>query len=465
VTSVREEGLPTGLALLVAGTFFMENLDGTILATAAPQMARSFGVQSSEIGVCLTAYLLTLAVLIPISGWLADRLGARRTYVGAIVVFTAASLLCAASNSLGELVVMRILQGIGGAMMVPVGRLVVLRAVGKQDMIRAIAYLTWPALVAPILAPAIGGLLTTYASWHWIFLINVPLGVVAVVAACKLMPSTVGVTGRRLDWAGFIGSAVGLGSLMYLAALLGQPQPRWLPIVLFAITAVGVGALTVRHLRVTPHPLLALDVLRTTTFRAAHAGGSIFRAAISAVPFLLPLMFQDGFGWTPARAGLIVLFVFVGNLAIKPLTTPMLHRFGFRVTLVIATLAAMVCIAACALLSARTPVPVIALLLVAGGAFRSIGFSAYNTIAFADVEQPAMNNANTLAATIQQLTQGLGVAVAVVALRISQVFFAGTLAYRSAFVVLGALVGMAAIGAVSLPRTAGDPLRASLRSA
>jgi EmrB/QacA subfamily drug resistance transporter len=461
VSKQVDGGVPTALALLVAGTFFMEILDGTIVATAAPSMARSFGVQSSQIGVCVTAYLLILAMLIPSSGWLADRIGARRTFLSAIIVFTVASALCAASTTLPELTIMRVVQGIGGAMMVPVGRLVVLRAVGKQDMIRAIAYLTWPALVAPMVAPAAGGLLSTYASWHWIFLINLPLGAIAAVVALRVMPATVPVRGQRLDWAGFAGSAVSLCCLVSGSALLGESRLQWLPIVVLTVVGIGVGSASVRHLLRAAHPLLDLGVLRVRTFRIAHAGGSLFRAAVNAVPFLLPLLFQDRFGWSAAKAGGVVLFVFVGNLAIKPLTTPMLHRLGFRTVLIVATGCACLLVAACALITATTPVAVIALVVMLGGAFRSIGFTAYNTIAFADVDQPSMNAANTLAATIQQLAQGLGIAVAVVALRLGTAAFSSADAYRFAFVLVAAMIAVALVEAIALPHSAGDALRAA----
>jgi MFS family permease len=397
--------------------------------------------------------------MIPLSGWVTDRIGARPTFVGAIVVFTAASLLCAASSTLAELVAARALQGIGGALMVPVGRLVVLRSIDKQHMIRAVAYFTWPALIAPVIAPALGGFLTTYASWHWIFLINVPLGLIAAAVAFRVVSAPRDETGRPLDWLGFAGTACCLGSAVYMAALLGEPTVRWLQVVVLAGISAGSAILTVRHLPGVRNPLVRLDVLRLQTFRVAHAGGSTFRAAVNAMPFILPLLFEDRFGWSAVKAGTVVLFVFVGNLAIKPTTTPMLHRFGFRRVLNTATAAASLSIAACAFLSAATPIAITALVVMLGGVFRSIGFTAYNTIAFADVPPPAVNDANTLAATIQQFAQGLGIAVAVIALRIGDAVTGGTAAYRLAFVLIAALSAVAFLESLALPRTAGDVLR------
>ncbi|MCW2541253.1 MAG: hypothetical protein JWN95_2978 [Frankiales bacterium] len=452
--------MPVALALLVAGTLFMEILDGTILATAAPSIARTFGVESTQIGVCVTAYVLTLAVLIPLSGWATDRYGARKIYVTAIITFTAASVFCAISANLTTLIAARVLQGVGGAMMVPVGRLVVLRAVDRQDMIRAVAYLTWPALLAPVVAPVAGGLLSTYTSWRWIFIINVPLGVIAAILALRLMPAVdLGPVRRPMDWVGFVGSALALGGAVVVAAALGEPRLNIAVIVTATAIAGLSAAATVHHLRRAADPLLRLDLFRIGTFRTAHAGGGAFRIAVNSIPFLLPLLFQDQFGWSAAKAGTMVLFVFVGNLVIKPITTPSLHRYGFRAVLMVATFFAATTIALCALFSDDTPLAVIALVIMLGGAFRSIGFSAYNTIAFADVEQPEMNDASTLAATAQQLAQGLGVAYAVVTLRLGTQLWSGVGPYRFSFLMIAALLLIAFVASVRLPLKAGDTLR------
>lgn len=451
--------VPVGLVLLVAATFFMEILDGTILATAAPQIGRSLGVRSSGVGTAITAYLITVAVLIPLSGWVADRLGARTTFVGAILVFTTASVLCAGAQTLTQLVAMRVLQGTGAALMVPVGRLAVLRGVAKQDVIRTMSFLIWPGLVAPIIAPVAGGLLTTYASWRWIFLINAPLGIVAIGVAWRRMPRGGGERAVRLDWRGFLGCAAAIGSAASLADAAGDPDVdvRWT--LLLAATAVAAGTVTVRYFAAASRPLLDLSVLRVASFRASHAGGSLFRIAIHAVPFLLALWLQDQFGWSAAHAGTLVLFLFVGNLAVKPLTTPMLQHLGFRPTLVIATAGAAVSVAACGLLGATTPGWLLAAVVAAGGGFRSIGFSAYNTLAFADVEGPALSGANTLAATVQQLAQAFGVALGVLVLRLGEVFYEGEGAYRLAFALVGSLLVVACVAAARLPQGLGRELR------
>jgi EmrB/QacA subfamily drug resistance transporter len=447
------------IALLVAGTFFMENLDGTILTTAAPSIGRSLGVPSVAVGITITAYLLTLAVLIPLSGWITRRLGSRRVFLAAIVIFTGASVLCALSTSLPELTIMRVLQGIGGAMMVPVGRLAVLRVTERADLIRAIALLTWPALVAPVVAPLAGGIITTYSTWHWIFLINVPLGIVAFVAAVRLIPAEVRETPPPLDWIGLALTCTGLGSLVYLGSLLAERDPGVLATIGWAVVGFGLIGLAIGHQLRTRHPLLDLRALRIETFRLSHAGGSLFRLTVNAVPFLLPLLFQDVFGYTPLLSGALVLFVFVGNLAIKPATTSLLRRFGFRSVIVAASAASAMSMALMALLSSATPVWLVIALLTVSGVARSAGFTAYNTIAFADVERAEMTDANTLASTLQQVAAGFGVAVGAVALRLGDGFASQSGAFGFAFVVLAVLTALPTVEALLLSRTAGENIR------
>jgi EmrB/QacA subfamily drug resistance transporter len=455
------------LALLVAGTFFMENLDGTIIANAAPRIAESFGTAAVDVNVVMTAYLITLAVGIPASGWLAERWGARTVFCSAIAIFTLASGLCAISVSLPMLTVMRVLQGLGGAMMVPVGRLVVLRATDRRDLVIAIAYLTWPGLLAPVLAPALGGLFVTYASWRWIFLVNLPLGAVCMVAALRMVRAGERPAGRaRLDWVGFALTGAGLAAVVLGMERLGDGAPA----VPSLILAVGFGLLAVAviHLRRTAHPLLDLRTLRIRTYRATTVGGLVFRTMVSAAPFLLPLMFQDAFGWSPLRAGIVVIAVFVGNVGIKPLTTPLMRRFGFRPVLLASTAGFSATFVGCALVSGSTPLWITVPVLVASGIFRSTGFTAYNTLQFADVGHEQMSAANTLAATGQQLAAGLGVAVGALILRLSGPA-ASTLfddggsgaagPYRVAFLVLAVLSCASCVEALRLDPDAGSAIR------
>ena len=443
--------------MLVAGAYFMEILDATVIAPAAPHIAEDLGVGAVTVNVAITAYVLTLAVLIPASGWLTERFGARRVFTVAIAVFTLASAGCAAAVSLPMLVATRVLQGVGGAMMVPVGRLVVIRTTPKTDLVRAIAYLTWPALAAPLLAPALGGVLSTYASWRWIFLVNLPLGVVALLLSPRLVPDVRSDDAGRLDVRGFLLAAAGIAALVVGLEGVAAPRPDW-PLVsaALALSAAALAA-TIVHLLRTDRPLVDLRILAVRTYRATALGGSVFRAVITAIPFLLPLFFQLGFGWTAAHAGLVVIALFAGNIGIKPATTPMMRRFGMRPIMLGAVLASAACLVGIAMLEPTTPLVLLLGLLAMSGTFRSIGFTTYNTVAFADVPRPRMTSANTLMSTLQELGGGLGVAVGALLVRLGVGVGAdGDGAYRLAFVLLAALLVVPAVEAFTLPRTAGN---------
>ena len=451
------------LALLVAASYFMEIFDGTVIAPAAPHIAADFGIPAVGVNVAITAYVLTLAVLIPTSGWLADRFGSRRVFMTAIALFTLASASCALAVNLPTLTGARVLQGVGGAMMVPVGRLVVLRSTAKSELVKAIAYLTWPALAAPVIAPTVGGLLSTYASWRWIFLINVPLGIAGLLVAARVVPDVRAAEPARLDRWGVALSAVGIAALVVGMEGLGAPAPDW-PLVATAL-AVACATLTsaVLYLLRARSPLLDLRILRIQTYRAAALGGSVFRAVISsAIPFLLALFFQLGFGWSAARAGLVVMALFLGNVMIKPATTPLMRRFGIRTVMAAAVLASAACLVGIAFLQPHTPLPVLLALLLASGTFRSIGLTTYNTLAFADVEPGRMSHATPLFSAMQELGAGLGVALGALLVRLGGPVAAGlglggaAGQFRVAFALLVALLAVPLVEALLLARTAGN---------
>jgi len=418
--SSRDERAFSAPALLVAGAFFMEFLDGTVIATALPDMARDFGVTAVELNIGISAYLITLAVLIPASGWIADRFGARAIFTLALAIFTLASVFCGLSTEVHIFVAMRILQGVGGALMVPVGRLAVLRTTPKHQLIKAIATLTWPALVAPIIGPPLGGFITRYASWHWIFFINIPLGLAAIILSLRIIPDIRETERRSFDLSGFITTSVAMVSLVTAMERLGDRQPQIWPTL--ALAALGFGCLlySIRHFRRAAAPMVRLDALQVPTFRVTMYGGSLFRASISAVPFLLPLLFQVGFGMDAFHSGLLVLAVFVGNLTIKPATTPLLRGLGFKKLLLINGALNVLALLACAFLTPQTPVWVIMLVLYLGGVFRSIQFTAISTLAFADVPSPQMSYANTLFSTATQLAVGLGITLGAIGIRIGE---------------------------------------------
>ena len=398
------------VALVVAGAFFMEFLDGTVIATALPAMARDFGRPVVTLSVGISAYLLALAVFIPLSGWVADRFGTRDVFTAAIAVFTGASMLCGVCDGLWGFVAARLLQGLGGAMMVPVGRLAVLRTTEKSALVGAIALLTWPALAAPVLGPPVGGLLTTYASWRWIFFLNVPLGLAAIALSVILIPNLREQTKRRFDRVGFVLTGLALSLFMEGLELVSGDGPGWMaPLLLVAGLVLGVAA--VRHGLRTPHPLLDLDVMRIAAFRVVITGGTVFRVTINTVPLLLPLLFQIGFGLDAFHSGLLVLATFLGNIVMKPFTTWIMRRWGFRGSAVVAGMLASLTMLACAFLTPATPLPILLPILFISGLTRSMQFTVLNTLGFADVPPPRMSGASTLSSVVQQMSIGMGVAL------------------------------------------------------
>lgn len=461
--SSRDERAFSAPALLVAGAFFMEFLDGTVIATALPDMARDFGVTAVELNIGISAYLITLAVLIPASGWIADRFGARAIFTLALAIFTLASVFCGLSTEVHIFVAMRILQGVGGALMVPVGRLAVLRTTPKHQLIKAIATLTWPALVAPIIGPPLGGFITRYASWHWIFFINVPLGLAAIILSLRIIPDIRETERRSFDLSGFITTSVAMVSLVTAMERLGDRQPQIWPTL--ALAALGFGCLlySIRHFRRAAAPMVRLDALQVPTFRVTMYGGSLFRASISAVPFLLPLLFQMGFGMDPFHSGLLVLAVFVGNLTIKPATTPLIRWLGFRRLLLINGALNVCSLLACALLTPQTPVWAIMLILYLGGVFRSIQFTGVSTLAFADVPAAQMSDANTLFSTASQLAVGLGITLGAIGIRLGEqvgdwlhLTELPGISFRLSFVFIALICLVGMIDSLHLAKTAGS---------
>jgi EmrB/QacA subfamily drug resistance transporter len=432
------------VALLVAGALFMEQLDGTVIATALPQMAASFGAQPVDLNIGLSAYMLTLAVFIPASGWIADRLGAKTVFTTAVAIFTLSSILCGASNSLWPFVEARVLQGIGGAMMVPVGRLIVLRNTEKQHLMAAIAYLTWPGLAAPLLGPPLGGLIATYTSWRWIFLLNVPLGIAAIALALALIPNVRGEERGRFDWLGFVLTGFAAFGLIDSLELIGRDGAT-LAFLLLAIS-LACGSAAVWHAVRAAHPLLDLSPFKVATFRVAVRGGTVFRSAITALPFLLPLLFQVGFGLSPFLSGLLLLAVFAGNLGMKPGTSFVLSRFGFKTTLMVNSAIGIATIFGCALLSPQTPAVLIIALLFVSGLARSMQFTTLSTLAFADLPKTGMSGANTLFSMLQQMASGFGIAIGAIALRLASFTHVGPVTMAD-FHIAFAVVGLVALTA------------------
>jgi EmrB/QacA subfamily drug resistance transporter len=410
-------------ALIIATALFMENMDGTVISTSLPAIAHDLDQDPIVLKLALTSYMLTLAVFIPASGWIADRFGARTVFCSAIVVFTFGSILCGASSSLSTLIAARVFQGLGGAMMVPVGRLVLLRSVAKSDLVSAMAYLTVPALIGPVAGPPLGGFITTYFHWRWIFWINVPIGILGVLLSLKFIENLREEAVPRFDFRGFILSGVGLLSLISGLSMIGRGiAPYWLVAAMIAVGAVALAAY-IRHANQKPDAILDLRLLKVPTFFAGVAGGFIFRIGIGAVPFLLPLLLQVGFGLSSFASGSLTFATAAGALLMKFTAPTALRTFGFRQTLVVNSLISGAFLGACALFTPSTPHWLLLLTLLAGGYFRSLQFTALNAISYADIDTPRMSRATSFASVSQQMSGAVGVAVAAMCVEAIQLGF------------------------------------------
>jgi EmrB/QacA subfamily drug resistance transporter len=448
VTSDRKMRLT---AVIVATALFMQNIDSTVIATGLPAMAKSFHADPLHMSVALTSYLISLSVFIPASGWAADHFGSRTVFRAAIVIFTLGSIMCGLAPSLGFLVGARIIQGLGGAMMVPVGRLVLLRSVSKAQMVAAMSWLTMPALIGPILGPPVGGFIVTYFSWRWIFDINIPIGIIGAIAVTIFIPDVREADGGgRLDLAGLFLTGLAMATLMAGFETIGRDiiPLSWT----FALLAIGLAAgfIYARHAKNHPHPVLDFSLMRIPTFASSVIAGSLFRIAVGALPFLLPLMLQLGFGDSAMQSGLITFAAAAGALAMKPAAQPVLRLFGFRLTLIVNGALAAAFIAICAAFSPAWPSLLLDAILLLGGFFRSLQFTAFNTIAYGDIPRARMSAATSLYSTIQQLTLTLGIVIGAAALEISESLRHHATAHVSDFSIAFLLIGVIAFLAVPI---------------
>ncbi|SDV48311.1 MFS transporter [Chitinasiproducens palmae] len=400
------------IPFIVACAMFIEAVDANIVVTALPSIARDFGRDPVALQIAVTSYVVGLGVFIPICGWMADRFGARRIFGTAIGLFIVASLLCAVAQSLAMLTVARFIQGIGGAMMVPVGRILIFRAMPRHELVRAMNYISLPALLGPAFGPLLGGFLTTYLHWRLVFLINLPIGLYGVWLTRRFIPYTREAHPGRLDWTGFVLSAIGGAVLLLGLSLIGGALvPTRYALVLCAIGATMVGSY-VFYARRVALPLLDLRFFRIPTFQASVLGGSLFRIGLGAWPFLLPLSMQEAHGMTAFQAGGIACGSAVGGMFMKSLAPRALRRFGFRTTLLYNAAFAGVAIAICGLLFPGTPVWLIWLVVLLGGFFPALQFTGLNTLAYAEIKSTEVGRATSLASVVQQLSLGLGVTIA-----------------------------------------------------
>jgi EmrB/QacA subfamily drug resistance transporter len=445
--------------LIIAVALFMENMDSTVIATSLPAIAADIGTNPLALKLAVTSYLLSLAVFIPASGWTADRFGARTVFRAAIAVFMVGSIGCALSSSLTDFVFARILQGMGGAMMSPVGRMLLVRTISKRELVSAMAWVTTPALVGPVIGPPIGGFITTYATWHWIFLINIPIGLLGIVLSTRYIENIRAEQHERFDIAGMIYAGFGIAGIAFGFSVAGLNFLPWTVVA----ALIGGGAIFIVaylvHAKRTPVPALDLTLFRLTTFRAAVVGGFIFRLGIGALPFLLPLMLQLGFGLSPFHSGLITFASAAGAMGMKAAASSLLRRFGFRNILLFNAVICSVMLAACGLFTATTPAYIMLDLLLIGGFFRSLEFTSINTLAYAEIEHERVSRATSLVAVGQQLAMSSGVAVGALAVDLTAAWHGhATLVaedFPPAFYVVAAISLISVVFFRQLPHDAG----------
>lgn len=445
----------------------MENIDSTVIATSLPAIALDLDTNPVSLKLAITAYLIALAIFIPASGWAADRYGARRVFRTAIGVFIIGSIMCAFAGSLLDFVIARSIQGMGGAMMTPVGRLLILRSVEKNELVNALAWLSIPALVGPLLGPPIGGFITTFFAWEWIFLINVPIGILGIFLAGRYVPDIKAENVAAIDRVGFVLSGLACFGLVFGFSVVSLPS---VPLaVKLGLLLVGflATALYIPHARQSTNPLLDFSLFRVRSFEVSIIGGWIFRISAGAAPFLLPLMLQIGLGMTPFQSGLLTMAGAAGALIMKVAAGPVLKKFGFRNVLIFNCLVATGFLAINGLFTVSTPVFVIFAILLIGGFFRSLQFTSLVALSFADIDQANMSRATTLSAVSQRISLSMGVALAAIVLEVSAATHSGPMTtddFMIAFFTVSAIASLSVFVMLRLPENAGEEVSGQTRS-
>jgi EmrB/QacA subfamily drug resistance transporter len=399
------------IPLIVGCAFFMEGLDSTMIAVSIPAMAKSLGENPLRLNLVIASYLLSLAVFIPVSGWIADRLGTRIVFCAAVLIFAAGSALCGLSTNLPMLIGFRVIQGFGGAMMTPVGRLILLRSFPRANLVSAMNWMTIPAMIGPTVGPIVGGVLTTYASWRWVFYLNIPMGILGAVLGFLMFENFRAPAPQRFDIGGFFIAAAGLFMFEFAIENLGRPMiAPWLGEVLFPIS-IAILYIYVRHARHAAAPVLDLNLLKIKTFRIGTVTGGVCRMGLDATPFMLPLLFQVGFGFSPMQAGSLTFSSTLGAMLVRAGSRSLLRWLGFRRALIWGALGAAAVTAVFALLNADTPTWIVVVCVLVSGCVRSIQYLALNTISFADVPSPLLSRSTSVSGVFQQLARGFGVAL------------------------------------------------------
>lgn len=445
--------------LVLAVAMFMEMMDSTVIATSLPEIARDIGTEPIALKLAMTSYLVALAIFIPISGWMADRFGPRKVFRWAIFVFMLGSIACAVSGSLFEFVGARFFQGMGGSMMTPLARLVMVRSVPKNQLVAAMAWLTVPALIGPVVGPPLGGFLTTFFSWHWIFLINIPIGALGIILATIYLPKVERDAIRPMDWTGFLLIGITFSGTLFGLSVISLPAlPPYVGISTI-VAGVAAGFLYMRHLKTAKYPLLNPNLLRHPMFRTAIIGGSIFRIGVGASPFLIPLMLQLGFGLTAFETGSIMLFGAVGAICAKIFITRLYKAFGFKHVMIASVIIGAILLGANGLFTPTTFWGVISMTLFFTGLLRSTFFTGVNAMSFGDIDSSESGEATAIFAVTVQISFALGVAFAGAALEFlsfTQQAETSVADFQLVFFLMAGITAIAVFPFMKLNRNAGS---------
>ena len=434
--------------LIIACALFMEGLDTSIIATALPAIAKSLNTNPIHLNLTITSYMFSLAVFIPLSGWVADRFGARIVFCAAIAIFMLSSVGCGLSETLTELVFFRLLQGVGGAMMVPVGRLVLLRTIPKSQLVGAMAWVTVPALLGPVMGPPVGGFIVTYWSWQWIFFLNIPIGLLGIILANIYIGNIREENPRPLDFRGFILMSIALAGLVCGFETLGRDTlPPWMVTLSLSCGALFLGIYIIYALR-RDHPIIDIRLFKIPTFMAATVGGFVFRIGIGALPFLLPMMLQLGFGLSALNSGMLTFASAAGAMLMKMSAAKIIRRFGFRRVMIVNSFITSVFLCGIALFKPETSHIFILIFLLIGGFFRSLQFTSLNTLAYADISPQLMSKATPLVSMLQQLSLSLGVAIGALMLNFTLQWHGGAQLGPESF--WPAIIGVSIISSLSV---------------
>jgi len=443
------------IAILMAASLFMEMLDGTIVTTALPEMSQYFHTGAATTALLVSVYLITAAIFIPLSGWLAKRFGKKKIWIIAVIIFTISSLTSALVSSFIFLLLMRIIQGFSGSLMTPTARLIVLEKTPASKLLKMVSYLIWPALIAPAIAPLAGGFIVTYWSWQWIFLINVPIGFMIVLLGIKWIDADDVKTKNDFDLLGFIEITFASGVILVGAELATHGKNYWVSAMGLVAVGVILGVIVFKHLKKAENPLFSIQALKVTSFRICQTSGSVLWLCVGALPYILTVFLQTVFQWSAVKAGSYVLFIFIGNIGIKPFTNAIIRKLGYRSALLSSF--GMVFITSVALAFIRPnsfPVYIMFLALVSGVG-RSLALTSYNGLSFSEIAPQDRNSANTLNVVVMTLAQGLGISLITVVVNLLQNSFSITTSYELGFVFLGLLMIFPVIEVLFLPKDIG----------